>query len=184
MAKFSTVHDADDHSAIEVLGLTTAEMDDSLVLAPDGAGGVEFRAETGGGGSTLVGGRVVRTAGDVSTNSTSFVDATGLTLTLTTGAHRCLVGFVGSIYNSSATGHVALTIAVDGADEQEVHFVSQHATTSEGMNGSATWMTGVLTAASHTIKLRVRAHNTGTATIQANASQGAQFWVAELDIAA
>jgi hypothetical protein len=28
--------------------LTTAEMDDALVLAPDGAGGVEFRAEVGG----------------------------------------------------------------------------------------------------------------------------------------
>lgn len=52
MAKFSDVHDADDHAAIEILGLTTAETDDALVLAPDGAGGVEFRAETGGGGST------------------------------------------------------------------------------------------------------------------------------------
>ena len=34
----------------EITDLPTAEMDDSLVLAPDGAGGVEFRAETGGGG--------------------------------------------------------------------------------------------------------------------------------------
>jgi len=33
--------------------LPTAEMDDALVLAPDGAGGVEFRAESGGGGSGL-----------------------------------------------------------------------------------------------------------------------------------
>jgi len=32
---------------------TTTEMDDTLVLAPDGAGGVEFRAEAGGGGSGL-----------------------------------------------------------------------------------------------------------------------------------
>lgn len=34
----------------DILDLTTAETDDTLVLAPDGAGGVEFRAETGGGG--------------------------------------------------------------------------------------------------------------------------------------
>jgi hypothetical protein len=34
----------------EIVDLPTAEMDDSLVLAPDGAGGVEFRAETGGSG--------------------------------------------------------------------------------------------------------------------------------------
>jgi hypothetical protein len=32
--------------------LPTAETDTSLVLAPDGAGGVEFRAETGGGGGS------------------------------------------------------------------------------------------------------------------------------------
>lgn len=34
----------------DILDIPTAEMDDTLVLAPDGAGGVEFRAESGGGG--------------------------------------------------------------------------------------------------------------------------------------
>lgn len=34
----------------DILDLPTAETNDTLVLAPDGAGGVEFRAETGGGG--------------------------------------------------------------------------------------------------------------------------------------
>jgi hypothetical protein len=34
----------------DILDLATAETDDTLVLAPDGAGGVEFRAEAGGGG--------------------------------------------------------------------------------------------------------------------------------------
>jgi hypothetical protein len=33
----------------DILDLPTAETDDTLVLAPDGAGGVEFRAEAGGG---------------------------------------------------------------------------------------------------------------------------------------
>lgn len=42
-------------SVTEILDLPTAETDDTLVLAPDGAGGVEFRAETGGSGTTLVG---------------------------------------------------------------------------------------------------------------------------------
>lgn len=36
----------------DILDIPTAETDSSLVLAPDGAGGVEFRAEAGGGGST------------------------------------------------------------------------------------------------------------------------------------
>lgn len=39
--------------------IATAEMDDTLVLAPDGAGGVEFRAESGSpGGSSYYGHRV------------------------------------------------------------------------------------------------------------------------------
>lgn len=35
----------------DIVDIPTAEMDDTLVLAPDGAGGVEFRAESGGGGT-------------------------------------------------------------------------------------------------------------------------------------
>lgn len=38
----------------DILDLPTAETDDTLVLAPDGAGGVEFRAEAGGGAAGLV----------------------------------------------------------------------------------------------------------------------------------
>lgn len=41
-----------DASWHNVEDIATAETDATLVLAPDGAGGVEFRAETGGGGST------------------------------------------------------------------------------------------------------------------------------------
>ena len=37
-------------SPTEITDIPTAEMDDTLVLAPDGAGGVEFRAEAGGSG--------------------------------------------------------------------------------------------------------------------------------------
>lgn len=38
----------------DIVDIPTAEMDDTLVLAPDGAGGVEFRAEAGGGGGGAV----------------------------------------------------------------------------------------------------------------------------------
>ena len=55
-------HDTHDHTGVpgagsptEILDIPTAEIDDTLVLAPDGAGGVEFRAETGG--STFSGAR-------------------------------------------------------------------------------------------------------------------------------
>lgn len=39
--------------AADILDFATAETDDTLVLAPDGAGGVEFRAEAGGGGGGI-----------------------------------------------------------------------------------------------------------------------------------
>ena len=54
-------HDTHDHTGVpgagsptEILDIPTAEMDDTLVLAPDGAGGVEFRAESGGGAGTAI----------------------------------------------------------------------------------------------------------------------------------
>src|SRR6187551_670640 len=43
-------------SPADILDLATAETDDTLVLAPDGAGGVEFRTEVGGAGGMLVSG--------------------------------------------------------------------------------------------------------------------------------
>jgi hypothetical protein len=39
----------------DILDLPTAETDGTLVLAPDGAGGVEFRTEAGGPGGGGVG---------------------------------------------------------------------------------------------------------------------------------
>lgn len=47
-----TTHERGGMDPIHIEDLGTAEPDDSLVLAPDGAGGVVFRAEAGGGGGT------------------------------------------------------------------------------------------------------------------------------------
>ena len=41
-------------SVADILDLPTAEDDTALVLAPDGTGGVEFRAEAGGGGGLIL----------------------------------------------------------------------------------------------------------------------------------
>jgi hypothetical protein len=45
LARHAIDLDDDGHDAVE--NLVTAETDTSLVVAPDGAGGVEFRAEAG-----------------------------------------------------------------------------------------------------------------------------------------
>lgn len=45
----ATSHQKGESDALEIANLGTSEADDTLVLAPDGAGGVEFRAESAGG---------------------------------------------------------------------------------------------------------------------------------------
>jgi hypothetical protein len=59
----------------DILDLPTAETDTTLVLAPDGAGGVEFRAETGGGGSVaapgFIGAKAYNSATQTVNNTTA-----------------------------------------------------------------------------------------------------------------
>jgi hypothetical protein len=50
VAAHATTHEQGAADALEVRNLGTSEADNSLVLAPNGTGGVEFRAESGGGG--------------------------------------------------------------------------------------------------------------------------------------
>ena len=50
-ANHHELHEEDGSDEIETSDLGTTEMNSALVLAPDGTGGVEFRAEAGGGGS-------------------------------------------------------------------------------------------------------------------------------------
>lgn len=136
--------------------------------------------QSGGGGAAthLESDRVSRTAADVSTTNTTLTDVTGMSITKTTGARRVMMGFYGSGYNSLATNHVCTAFNVDGTDTEEIiHSQSQ---ASESQNMSCTYLTDVLSAASHTFKFRFRALSGGTATINASASFPAVFWIAEL----
>jgi hypothetical protein len=157
--------------------LETEETDTTLVLHPDGAGGVEWGTDAtggGGGGGTLQTGRVQDTATAVqTTTSTSYVDVTGLTVTLTTGARRCLVSFVGTVDSTATTGVVELDVAVDGTRMGGVAgilSIAQHGSASEALNGSFTVLTDVLTAGSHTIKLQFRSQTGATVRVYLGAS--------------
>jgi hypothetical protein len=128
----------------------------------------------GGGGGTLQTDRVQDTATAVqTTTSTSFVDVTGMTVTLTTGARRCLVSFVGTVDSTATTGVVELDVAVDGTRMGGVAgilSIAQHGSASEALNGSFTVLTDVLTAASHTIKLQFRSPTGATVRVYLGAS--------------
>jgi hypothetical protein len=111
MAKFEDVHDAHDHTGVpgagapaDILDLPTAETDDALVLAPDGAGGVEFRAEAGGPGGS----------GDVETDA--IFDAKG-DLAVGTGADtaaRLAVGTNGQVLTADSGESTGLKWAAGG----------------------------------------------------------------------
>jgi hypothetical protein len=89
--------DDDGHDAVE--NLVTAETDTSLVVAPDGAGGVEFRAETGGGSSLTI-----KDEGSSLTTAATSIDFVGAGVTASgTGAAKTV-----TIPGSSGGQHILL----------------------------------------------------------------------------
>lgn len=132
---------------------------------------------------TLVAGKVNLTTGNLSTTSSTFVDATGLTLTLTTGARRCLVGFAGTVFNSQTGALMALDLAVDGTRQGQTGGIVRvrfGGVASQYFDGSFTYLTDVLTAASHTFKIQYLT-SAGTGIIAASTGDAAAiFWVQEV----
>jgi len=105
-----------------------------------------------------------RTAGDLTTTSTTFVDVTDMTVTLTTGARRCLV-FCSALGGHTGSGSTLIDIAVDGTRQGQTLGLT-------GGNSASfplvlTFLTPVLSAGSHTIKLQWRV-DAGTAQIYAS----------------
>lgn len=150
-----------------------------------GDDGVEIGPLSAAGGAVpdLVGNRVTRTAGDVAiTGSTNFTDVTSMSITVTTGARRVLIGCAVSGYVNNTAGTMAVDIDLDGSRLGQstggLITVGQ-AVASEGLDLSFTYLTDVLSAASHTFKLQGKVFNAAhTLTINA-ADPGCVLWVAE-----
>ena len=124
--------------------------------------------------------RVVRTAGNITTTSTTLVDVTGATVTFTTGARPVAVGCALTTSNNTAGNTVVLNIAVDGALELgTAGLISDEPVANYEMSSSFTHQTAALTAASHTIKLQWMVNAT-TGTIFASASTSFSFWAHEI----
>lgn len=117
-----------------------------------------------------------------STTSTTFVDVDGtnMSLTITTGARRVLIGFVGSVRNDTAGQSVALDVTVDGTRQGNDHGLVSVAN-STSANGSFSYLTAALSAGSHTFKLQYCVVGSGTARVfGSSTSEAAQFWVQEM----
>ena len=119
---------------------------------------------------------------DITTTSTSFEDATGLTITFTIAGDSVLLGFVAAISNSSGpTSLTTLTIDIDGTDEGGTEGIMQ--TESKGQanspgDASFTWRKTGLSSASHTFKMEWKVSG-NTSTMHATNSE-VIFWGAEI----
>lgn len=151
-------------SVADILDLPTAETDDTLVLAPDGAGGVEFRAETGGGYPTLTVADVIRTT-DVSCGGSAYTDVVSLALSSGTWD----IYAIANIVNSGSSNNTCFAAITDNSNTQiaqvQVGFVANAM-----VQAAPVIAPGV--AGSQTIKLRVYATATCVATGSTNVGTG------------
>lgn len=117
-------------------------------------------------------------------NTNAFVDVTNATATITTGAHKVLVLVNLQISGSVAGQNAGFDIMVDGVSESVadgLYWTQGNPTAGNGWAISFTWITSVLTAASHTIKLRAKSGGQTLTIYQLNASAASSnFSVVEL----
>lgn len=106
-----------------------------------------------------------------------------MSITVTTGARRVLIGCAASGYVNNSAGTMAVDFTVDGTrvggTTGGLVTVGQHATASESLDLSCTYLTDVLSAGSHTFKLQGKVFNAAhTFTVNA-ADPVCVLWVAE-----
>lgn len=113
-------------------------------------------------------GYVERTAGDLTTTSTSAVDATGMTITFTTDGRPFEVWYAGMMKGSASGGEPCIQL-VQGTStvvDQKIAFAAANNQTFP-FNGRRVFN---LAAASYTYKLQMLSVITGTTTIYANSN--------------
>lgn len=132
---------------------------------------------------TPVAGVAERTAGDVTTTSTSLVDLTGASITITTGARRVLLGITSEWENNTNTARNCYTWDVDGTNQAGTADWLHQFDTAGRQLLTSTWLTDVLTAASHTFKFRWRV-TAGTGTVTASTGSKYRMYAIEQNITA
>ena len=94
------------------------------------------------------------------TASTSFVDVTDLSLTVTTGNTRVLLMFNADAYHTATGGEIYLTITVDGTKVGGTNgmgrMIFDQTNTNTWQLVSLHYITDVLTAGSHTFTVQMR----------------------------
>ena len=126
--------------------------------------------------------RVVLTGGDITTTSTTFVDATGVTVTITTGAFPVAYGLVATGFRITANEYLYLDVDIDGVRQgNTANGLMMYQMVNGGIprNLSFTGQSLALTAGPHTIKLQWRGNTANSGTLYAS-SPALMFWAHEV----
>ena len=122
-------------------------------------------------------GRVVRTAGDITSTNTSLEDVTGATITFTTGAFPVQYAAAFTTMQSGAGSAIGFSAAVDGAAQLGSDGLWYLYPTADKLTGTSfSAQTAALSAAEHVIKLQWKV-GANTGTIRAD-SYNAFIWSA------
>mgnify|MGYP001570110112 CR=1 FL=1 len=155
------------------IGSTTTQVGITGYLRGNGSGTVT-------GIALPVFGRVVRTAGDLTTTSTTLVDLTGASVTLTTEAFPVHIAFTGTGSHDTAGRGPRMNVDVDGTlllgttgQVRETGDINQKENQSFALDSAA------LTAAPHTVKVQWSVES-GTGTIVAGSGTNYVFSVHEI----
>ena len=125
-------------------------------------------------------GRVVRTSGTISTTSTSLVDITGASITITTGANPIAYGAVQSSRHGTKSEYMRFNIDIDGTLQLGTDGLTDaSADINYLQNTSFSGVSAAVTAGSHTIKEQWKT-NTGTAYLYMSSSISHLFYAYEV----
>lgn len=168
--------------------LLAATADDTVTRLGVGSNGTQLTAASGETTGLLwaaapTAGRATRTAGDVTTTSTSFTDLTGASITITTLARRVMLTFTGA-YTNSATNHGGFDFAIDGTRAMSAAAwglqIVRNPAAGDYSSVHISYLTDVLSAASHTFKVQWRVGG-GTGTVAASTTlSGYSFHAVEV----
>jgi hypothetical protein len=123
---------------------------------------------SGGASSALASDKKTRTSGDVTYAATTFgvIDA-ALNITLTTGAHKCLVSWIVNAKNSTGSTQ-QVDVEIDGTRAGQTYgLVLNGSATNINSPLSGSYVTDALIAGSHTFKLMFRVDG-GSSTVYAS----------------
>ena len=158
-------HNATTLALIGAANITTAAAN-VLTFVSEGGGNWRQVARNAAGTAAIVNGNT-RVTADFTTTSTTFVDVTTHTITMTTTARRVLLLFSGNHTNSGINRN-DFTFDIDGTDAggtAGLQSGTMSGADAPRMSCTFHYLTDVLTAASHTFKVNAQV-SAGTMTIQ------------------